>query len=97
MAAKTRAWNAETALDTPERIALYLEAVFEDGDPHLISAAIGDAAKAYGMSRLAKETGLSRESLYRSLSDEGNPELSTLLKVLTVLGVKLTPTVTDAA
>ncbi|MDZ4761337.1 MAG: putative addiction module antidote protein [Alphaproteobacteria bacterium] len=92
MTAKTRVWNAASALDTPERIALYLEAVFEDGDPQLISAAIGDAAKAHGMTQLAKDTGLTREALYRALSEQGNPEFSTVLKVLRALGLRLAPT-----
>jgi probable addiction module antidote protein len=91
MTTKTRAWNATDAIDTPERIALYLESAFEDGDPALIAAAIGDAARAHGMSKLANETGLAREALYRSLSAEGNPEFTTVLKVLDALGIKLTP------
>lgn len=91
MAIKTRKWDPVAGLDTPERIALYLEAAFEDGDPQLIAAAIGDAARAYGMSKLAKETGLTREALYRALSDQGNPELATVLKVVAALGLKLTP------
>ncbi len=57
MTLKTKRWDAAAQLDTPERIVLYLEAAFEDGDPALIAAAIGDAAKAYGMTRLAKKTG----------------------------------------
>jgi probable addiction module antidote protein len=76
MALKTTPWNPIDYLDTPERIALYLEAAFEDGDPALITAAIGDAARAYGMTRLAKDTGLSREALYRALSEDGNPEFT---------------------
>jgi probable addiction module antidote protein len=95
MAAKMRVWDAATALDTPERIALYLEAAFEEGDAQLISAALGDAAKAYGMTQLAKDTGLTREALYRALSDQGNPEFSTVLNVLGALGIKLTPTAVE--
>lgn len=94
---KTRAWDAAAALDTPERIVLYLEAAFEEGDPQLIAAAIGDAARARGMTQLAKDTGLTREALYRALSDQGNPELSTVLKVLRALGIKLTPAPAEAA
>lgn len=97
MTETTRPWDAADALDTPERIALYLEAAFEDGDPQLISAAIGDAARAHGMTQLAKDTGLAREALYRSLSETGNPELATVLKVLGALGLKLTPTPAEAA
>jgi probable addiction module antidote protein len=88
MALKTRPWDAAEHLDTPEAVAAYLEAALEDGDPHLISAAIGDVARARGMSTLSKETGLSRESLYRSLSAEGNPELGTVLKVMGTWGVR---------
>jgi probable addiction module antidote protein len=89
MATKTRAWDIATQLDTPQRIALYLEAAFEDGDPALIAAAIGDAARAYGMTQLAKDSGLAREALYRALSEDGNPELATVLKVLKVFGLRL--------
>jgi probable addiction module antidote protein len=95
--AKTRTWDAASALDTPERIVLYLEAAFEEADPQLIAAAIGDVARARGMTQLAKDTGLTREALYRALSEQGNPELSTVLKVLGALGIKLTPTPTEAA
>lgn len=89
MALKTRPFDVAEQLDTPERIALYLEAAFEDGDPALIAAAIGDAARAYGMTRLAKDTGLAREALYRALSEDGNPEFGTVLKVLKVFGLRL--------
>jgi len=88
---KTTKWDPVAGLDTPERIALYLEAAFEDGDPQLIAAAIGDAARAHGMSQLARDTGVTREALYRALSDQGNPEFATVLKVLAALGLKLTP------
>lgn len=91
MTVKTRAWDAATYLETPEQIALYLEAVFEEGDPQLIASAIGDVARAYGMTQLASETGLAREALYRSLSEQGNPELATVLKVLGALGLRLAP------
>ena len=97
MTLKTKRWDPVAQLDTPERIALYLEAAFEDGDPTLIAAAIGDAAKAYGMTRLAKKTGLAREALYRALSDDGNPELATVLKVLRALGLRLSPVEAEAA
>lgn len=97
MPANTRKWDAADGLDTPERIALYLEAAFEDGDSRLIAAAIGDAARAYGMTKLATDTGLSREALYRALSEQGNPELSTVVKVLGALGLRLAPTTIEAA
>src|SRR5882757_382518 len=70
-------------------IAHYLDAVFEDGDPALITAALGDVARAKGMSQVAQEAGLGRESLYKALSPEGNPEFGTVLKVIRALGLKL--------
>ena len=97
MTVKTRAWDAAAYLETPEQIALYLEAVFEESDPQLIASAIGDVARAYGMTQLASETGLAREALYRSLSEQGNPELATVLKVLGALGLRLAPVAGKAA
>ena len=87
--AKARVWDAAEYLGTPEAIAAYLAAAFDDGDPKLISAALGDVARANGMTDLARETGLSRESLYRALSGDGNPEFSTVLKVLHAFRVRL--------
>ena len=89
MAVKTKAWDAAEHLDSPEAIAAYLEAAFEDSDPALIAAAIGDVARARGMTDLARETGLSRESLYRALSEDGNPSFATVLKILQTFGVRL--------
>src|SRR5215207_6088992 len=86
---KTRTWDAAEHLDSPEAIAAYLSAAMEDGDPQLITAAIGDVARARGMTQLARDTGLSRESLYRALSTEGHPEFSTVIKVLEAFGVRL--------
>jgi probable addiction module antidote protein len=86
---KTIPWDSAEYLKTDEDIANYLEAVFEDGDPALISHALGDVARAKGMSRIAQAAGLGRESLYKALSPEGNPEFATVLKVLRALGLKL--------
>jgi len=86
---KTFPWDAADYLKTDEDIAYYLEAVFEDGDPALIAAALGDVARAKGMSQVAQAAGLGRESLYKALSKDGNPELATVLKVLHALGLKL--------
>ena len=86
---KTTRWDVSEYLDDEAAIAAYLEAVFEDGDPGLISAAIGDVAKAKGMSQIARESGLSRETLYRTLSQDGNPELSTLTKVIRAIGMRI--------
>jgi probable addiction module antidote protein len=89
MPLETHPWDAAEHLQGPEDIAAYLGAALEDGDPKLIAAALGDIGRARGMAQLARDTGLSRESLYRALSAEGNPELGTVLKVLKALGVKL--------
>ena len=86
---KTVPWDVVDQLKTDEDVAHYLEAVFEDGDPELITAALGDVARAKGMSQVAREAGLGRESLYKALSSEGNPEFATVLKVIHALGLKI--------
>ena len=86
---KTGQWDVAEHLKTEEDMAAYLEAALEDGDPKLVSAALGDIARAKGMTQIARETGLGRESLYKTLSPEGNPELATLLKVIHALGLRL--------
>jgi probable addiction module antidote protein len=88
---KTTAWDASQYLDSPAAIAEYLEAVFEDGDPALIAAALGDVARALGMTQLAAQAGVTREALYKALSPTGDPRLSTFLGVMKALGIKLTP------
>ena len=74
-------------------MAAYLEACFAEAgdDAGMIAAALGDIARAYGMAKLAKETGLTREGLYKTLSEEGNPSFSSILKVIHTLGLKLKP------
>jgi probable addiction module antidote protein len=89
MPLKTTRWDASEFLDSDESIAAYLNAAFEDGDPGFIAASIGNVAKAKGMSQIARETGLSRENLYRALSEHGNPELSTMTKVMQALGMRI--------
>ena len=76
----------------PDMVA-YLEACMEEAgdDPAYIAVALGNIARAYGMVRLARDTGLTREGLYKALSAEGNPSLGTVLKVVKALGMKLTP------
>lgn len=86
---KTKPWDAADHLKTEEDIVNYLEAAFEDGDPSLIQAAIGDIARARGMTDIAKNTGLGRESLYKSLNRRGNPSFATVLKVIKILGLSL--------
>ncbi len=73
-------------------MAAYLEAALEDGDPALITSVLGDIARSKGMAQIAQETGLGRESLYKALSSEGNPEFATVLKVVRALGLRLTAT-----
>lgn len=86
---KLRKWDSAEHLKTEEDVVNYLEAVFEDGDPALIAHALGVVARARGMAKVAKAAGLGRESLYKALSRDGNPELVTVLKVVRALGLKL--------
>ncbi|MBN9061195.1 MAG: putative addiction module antidote protein [Rhizobiales bacterium 65-9] len=86
---KTRPWDPAERLDSPEAIAAYLDAAMEEGDPALIAAALGDVARARGMTQMARDTGVTREALYRALSPDGNPEFSTVLKVMKSLGLRL--------
>jgi probable addiction module antidote protein len=89
MAIKTTRWDAADHLNTKEDIAGYLDAVLEDGDPALLKAALGDIARSKGMTEIAKEAGLSRSSLYKALSPNGNPEFATVASVLKALGLRL--------
>lgn len=88
---KTTPYDVAEHLRTPEEMAAYLDAWLEDApeDAAGIARALGDIARAKGMSQVAKDTGLSRESLYRALSSEGNPSFATVLKVAKALGVRL--------
>jgi probable addiction module antidote protein len=86
---RTQLWDAANHLETKEDIAAYLEAALEDGDPVLIAAALGDIARSKGMTQISRDTGLGRESLYKALSVEGNPEFATILKVIQALGLRL--------
>lgn len=91
MAEKFTHWDAADYLENEEDMALYLDACLEEdaGDGSLVRAALNDIARARGMTQLAKDTGLSREGLYRALSASGNPEFSTMLKVIKALKLKL--------
>ncbi|QDX80286.1 putative addiction module antidote protein [Denitratisoma sp. DHT3] len=86
---KLRPWDSAEYLKTEEDMLLYLEACLEEGDAALIAHALGVIAKARGMTQLARDTGLSRESLYKALSGEGNPEFGTVMKVVKALGFRL--------
>ena len=85
-------WDAADYLKSEEDMAAYLQACIEEAsdDPAFIAAALGDVARARGMVQLAKETGLTREGLYKALSKDGNPNFGTVLKVLRALGLKIT-------
>lgn len=87
---KTRPFDMANYLNSEEEIAEYLSQVLEDNDPAELAAALGDIARARGMTQLARDTGLSRESLYKSLSGERAPSSDTLFKVIHAMGFKLT-------
>lgn len=82
-------FDAIDYLETDQACAQYLTAALEDGDPALITAALGDVARARGMSQLARDAGLTREGLYKALSGQGNPSFATVLKVLRALGLQI--------
>ena len=86
---KTIPWDSAEHLETEEDMAAYLEAVMEENDPALMTHALGVIARAKGMSQIARDTGLARESLYKALSAEGNPEFATVMKVIKALGLRL--------
>ena len=90
MALETTLWDPTDNLTSPEAERAYLEAAFEDGDPALIAAVIGDIARARGMAQIAREAGISREAMYKAFRREGNPTLETLAGVLKAMGLKLT-------
>ena len=92
---KTTPYDVVDYLTTPEDCAAYLDACIAEsqGDPAFIARAIGDIARAKGMSELARATGMGRESLYTALSGQRNPEFGTILKVLKALGLELHTTV----
>jgi probable addiction module antidote protein len=88
-------FDAAEFLKTPEEMAAYLDACFEEdaGDGVLIRAALNDIARAKGMTQIARDAGLGRESLYKALGSTGNPEFATIMKVMRALGLRLHATV----
>lgn len=86
-------YKASDYLDDAESVALYLAFALAEGDPELIMLAIRNVADAKGMAELAKVTGLSRTTLYRSLSENGNPRLDTLLKIFKAFGIRFSAVV----
>jgi probable addiction module antidote protein len=86
MSLKTRKYDVANYLDSDEMIAVYLDAAFESGDTSRIAEALEDVAPARGMTKISRATGLAREQLYKTLSAEGKPELSTVLEVMAAFG-----------
>ena len=88
---KTTRYDVAEHLRTPEEMAAYLEACLDEaeGDAAFIAKALGDIARARGMSQVARDTGLSRESLYKALSGERSPDFDPILKVVNALGLRL--------
>ena len=84
-------YDAADYLKSVEDVIAYLEVAMEDGDAAVIATALGNIARARGMMQLARETGITREGLYKALSADGNPSLGTVLKVMKALGVRLAP------
>lgn len=91
-------WDSAEYLKTEDDMVAYLQACMDEAgdDAAFIAKALGNIARAKGMSQLSKETGLGRESLYKALSGEGNPSFATILKVMHALGIKLNAQVSQA-
>lgn len=89
MAVETKPWDSAEILRTPEDVAAYLEAWLEDGTAEEIRNALRTIARSKGMAAVARDSGLTRETLYKALGENGNPTLDTLLKVTKALGVRL--------
>lgn len=94
---KISRWDPAEYIESTADALAYLDAALEDGDPQLVAAVLGDIARAAGMTKIAAATGLGRESLYKSLSPNGNPELATVLKVMRATGLRLHASLADDA
>lgn len=90
MVTKTTRFDAADYINTAEDVIAHIEAAFEDGDPAVITMTLGDIARSKGMTAVAKGAGVTREALYKALSADGDPKLSTLLGVMKALGLQLT-------
>lgn len=86
---KVREYDIAEHLSNEEEMQMYLNEIAEEGDPALLLSALGDIARARNMSQLSRETGISREGLYNSLSGKGNPTLINTMKIIKALGLKL--------
>ena len=92
---KTSLFDSADYLDSTEAINAYMEEALETDDPAFIAQALGTIARSRGMSQIAKKAGLSRESLYKALSTDGNPEFGTVIRVMQALGLKFSITATQ--
>ncbi len=90
MVTRTKPFDPSKHLDDDEAIAIYIDEALATNDAGVVAACLGDVARARGMTQLAKEAGLTRASLYKALSSDGNPEFSTVLRVIQALRLKLT-------
>ena len=88
---KTKPYDAAQYLKIEADMAAYLQAAFDEGDASLVVHALGNIARARGMTQIARRAGLRRESLYKALSPDGNPEFATVMKVVRALGIELRP------
>ncbi len=86
---KTKPFDVAEYLDSPEMIAAYLEECLQDDDPRVFLVALGDAARARGMTDISRLTGLGRQSLYKAFNGQAEPRFDTVLKVLKALGIRL--------
>lgn len=86
---KTQVWDPAEYLKSDDDMAAYLEAALLEDDPAVFAAALGDIARAKGMTQIARDSGMGRESLYKALSSDGNPEFATVVKVMRSLGFRL--------
>ena len=99
METKTAPYDVAEFLETPEEMAAYLEACIQEsaGDAAFIAKALGDIARAKGMTQVARESGLSRESLYKALSGDRSSSFDTILRVISALGLQLSASVKEGA
>ena len=89
MKSKLCNWDVTNALKTPEARAAYIEAAIEEHDPEFLTIALGDVAKAEGMTKVARKSKVTRENLYRAFSPGGNPTMATVMRVLDALGLRI--------
>jgi len=96
MTVKTQPFDAARFLEDDEAIAVYLNAIMEENDAALLATALGDVARARGMTSVAQQSGLAREALYKALRADSQPRYETIARVLSALGLKLTVQTADA-